>query len=396
MKRLAIIGVGCTPVGRFQSPPDAPEQLLDHEIMAGVIRAAVADAGIDKKDVGAMIFALERDYLRQRYFCTYMANYLRLPVDGMVMEVVGNGMTSGMAFDAACNEVALGRCKVALAAGMNMETAIPTAHHLDLTIRHTGDVDFQTPFGITPISWYAFDAARYLHEFKVERRTLASVAVKNRLHASLNPIAQYRTPVTIDDVLAQKMIVEPLGLFEVPPRSDGAACIVIADAEYAATLGKPYVLIRGRGFHHEGVHQLSEIPNDMIAFNAAIKAGRQAYDNAGVGPGDLDLAEIYAPCTITEVLAAEALGLAKRGQGAAATAAGEMQLGGRLPISTSGGCLSRGHPPFATGLYGFVELFDQLTHRTGQRQVPEAELALSISELGNYNAALVHILEAAG
>lgn len=396
MKRLAIIGVGCTPVGRFQSPPEAPEQSLDHEILAGVIRDAVANAGIEKKDVGAMIFALERDYLRQRYFCTYMANYLRLPVDGMVMEVVGNGMTSGMAFDAACNEVALGRAKVALAAGMNMETAIPTARHLDMMIRHTGDVDFQTPFGITPISWYAFDAARYLHEFKVERRTLASVAVKNRRHASLNPIAQYRTPITIDDVLAQKMIVEPLGLFEVPPRSDGAACIVVADAEYAATLGKPYVLIRGRGFHHEGVHQLSEIPNDMIAFNAAIKAGVQAYENAGVGPGDLDLAEIYAPCTVTEVLAAEALGLVKRGQGAAATQAGEMQLGGRLPVSTSGGCLSRGHPPFATGLYGFVELFEQLTHRAGNRQVADAELALSISELGNYNAALVHILEAAG
>lgn len=395
MKRLAIIGVGCTPVGRFQSPPEAPEQSLDHEILAGVIRAAVADAGIEKKDVGAMIFALERDYLRQRYFCTYMANYLRLPVDGMVMEVVGNGMTSGMAFDAACNEVALGRAKVALAAGMNMETAIPTARHLDLTIRHTGDVDFQTPFGITPISWYAFDAARYLHEFNVERRTLASVAVKNRRHASLNPIAQYRTPITIDEVMAQKMIVEPLGLLEVPPRSDGAACIVIADAEYAATLGKPYVLIRGRGFHHEGVHQLSEIPNDMIAFNAATKAGGQAYQNAGIGPADLDLAEIYAPCTITEVLAAEALGLAKRGQGAAATAAGEMQLGGRLPVSTSGGCLSRGHPPFATGLYGFIELFEQLTHRAGDRQVAGAELALSISELGNYNAALVHILEAA-
>lgn len=396
MKRLAIIGVGCTPVGRFQSAPGAPEQIQDHEIMAGVIRAAVADAGIGKDDVGALIFALERDYIRQRYFCTYMANYLRLPVDGMVMEVVGNGMTAGMAFDAACNEVALGRCTVALAAGMNMETAIPTARHLDLTIRHTGDVDFQTPFGLTPISWYALDAARYMHEFAVERRTLASVAVKNRTHASLNPIAQYREPITVEDVLAQRMIVEPLGLFEVPPRSDGAACIVVADAEFAASLGRPHVLIRGRGFHHEGAHQLSEIPNDMIAFDAAIRAGRQAFADAGVTPADLDLAEIYAPCTITEVLAAEALALAPRGRGAAATAAGEMSLGGRLPISTSGGCLSRGHPPFATGLYGFVELFEQLTHRAGPRQVKGARLALIASELGNYNAALIHILEAAG
>jgi acetyl-CoA C-acetyltransferase len=395
MRPLAIIGTGCTPVGRFQSRPDAPEQSLDHEIMAGVIRQAVADAGVEKSDIGAMIFALERDYLRQRYFCTFMANYLRLPMDGMVMEVVGNGMTAGMAFDMACNEVALGRCTVALAAGMNMETAIPTPRHLDLTIRHTGDVDFQTVFGMTPISWYAFDAARYQHEFKVERRTLASVAVKNRAHAGLNPIAQYRSAITVEDVLAQKMVVEPLGLYEVPPRSDGAACIVIADAEFAASLGKPYVLIRGRGFHHEGVHQMSELPNDMIAFNAATKAGQQAFREAGVAADDLDLAEIYSPCTITEVLAAEALGLVGRGQGAAAAAAGELQLGGRLPVNTSGGCLSRGHPPFATGLYGFVELFDQLTGRAGLRQVKDAELALSANELGNYNAALIHILQAA-
>lgn len=395
MRRVAIIGVGCTPVGRFQTRPDAPEQVLDHEIMAGVIRQAVADAGIDKKDIGAMIFALERDYMRQRYFCTYMANHLRLAVDGMVMEVVGNGMTAGMSFDTACNEVALGRARVALAAGINLESAIPTAEHLDLTIRLTGDVDFQTIFGMTPISWYAFDAARYLHEFKVERRTLASVAVKNRGHAALNPIAQYRSPITVEDVLAQKMVVEPLGLYEVPPRSDGAACVVLADAEYAASLGRPYVLVRGRGFHHEGVHQVSEIPNDMIGFNAAVRAGRQAYADAGIAADDLDLAEIYAPCTITEVLAAEALGLAPRGKGAAASAAGELQLGGRMPVNTSGGCLSRGHPPFATGLYGFVELFDQLTGRAGPRQVAGAELALSASELGNYNAALVHILQRA-
>jgi acetyl-CoA C-acetyltransferase len=160
-------------------------------------------------------------------------------------------------------------------------------------------------------------------------------------------------------------------------------------------LGKPYVLIRGRGFHHEGVHQMSELPNDMIAFNAAIKAGQQAFREAGVAASDLDLAEIYSPCTITEVLAAEALGLVRRGQGAHAAAAGELQLGGRLPVNTSGGCLSRGHPPFATGLYGFVELFDQLTGRAGLRQVKDAELALSASELGNYNAALIHILQAA-
>ena len=100
-------------------------------------------------------------------------------------------------------------------------------------MRATGDVDFHAPFGFTPISWYAMDAARYIHEFNSSREELASVSVKNRRHASLNPIAQFRKPITLDEVLAQKPIVEPLGLYEVPPRGDGAACIVLVDEEIA-------------------------------------------------------------------------------------------------------------------------------------------------------------------
>lgn len=395
-REVALIGVGCTPVGRFQSRSDAPDQVLAQEMTADVVLRTVHDAGIGKEDVGGLVFALEREYEKQGYFCTFMANYLKLPAHGMVMEVVGNGMTSGMAFDQACNEVMLGRTRVALAIGVNLETAVPSAEHMEMSIRLTGDVDFQTPFGFTPISWYALDASRYMHEHGVDRRTLAAVAVKDRAHAALNPIAQYRAPITVDDVLAQPMIVEPLGLYEVSPRSDGVACIAVADLEFARSLGRPYVRVRGRGFYHEGAHQISEIPNDMIAYAAAGRAARQAYEHAGIEAGDLDLAEIYAPCTITQVLASEAAGLVGRGRGAAAAASGETALGGRIPVCTSGGCLSRGHPPFATGLYGLVELFDQLTYRAGARQVRDAQLGLSMSELGNYNAALVHILEGAG
>ena len=206
-------------------------------------------------------------------------------------------------------------------------------------------------------------------------------------------LAQFRKPITLDEVLAQRPIVEPLGLFEVPPRSDGAACIVITTEEHARELGVPYVLVRSRAFYHEGAHQISDTPGDMIAFNAAATASAAAYRDAGIGPADVDLAELYAPCTIVEVLASEAAGLVPRGQGARAAAAGETSLGGRIPIATSGGMTSRGHPSYATPLYNVLELADQLRGRSGSRQVKGAELALLMNELGNYNAALVHVLE---
>jgi len=341
-----------------------------------------------------MIFTLPRPYTQQKYFGTFMANYMRLPCDGLVMEVMGNGMTPALTFQVAVDQVRLGRTKVALALGVNFETGTPAPEHMMSSMRATGDVDFHVPFGFTPISWYAMDAVRYMYEHGATREELAMVAVKNRRHAIDNPVAQFRKPMTLDDVLAQRPIVEPLGLFEVPGRGDGAVCLVVAQEDVAKSTGRPYVNIRGEGFYHEGAHQISEVPNDMIAFEAAQRAGAKAFADAGVSAAAMDLAELYAPCTIVEVLVAEALGLCPVGQGARQAASGETALGGRIPICTSGGLLSRGHPAYVTALYSYFELLEQLRGRGGARQVQNAELALACTELGNYNAAMVHVLEA--
>ena len=392
--RVSILGGAALPVGKLQGLSDAGTQHLEHEVLAKLVVEALADAGLEKEDVGSMIFTLPRPYTQQKYFATFMANYMRLPCDGLVMEVMGNGMTPALTFQVAVDQVRLGRTKVALALGINFETGTPSHEHMMSSMRATGDVDFHVPFGYTPISWYAMDAVRYIHEHNSSREDLAMVAVKNRRHAMFNPIAQYRKPMTLEDVLSQRPIVEPLGLFEVPGRGDGAVCLVVAEEDVAKSTGRPYVNIRGEGFFHEGAHQISEIPNDMISFQAAQRAGQKAFADAGISASDLDLAEVYAPCTIVEVLVAEALGLCPRGQGAKQAANGETALGGRIPICTSGGLLSRGHPAYVTALYSYFELLEQLRGRGGKRQVDQAELALACTELGNYNAAMVHILEA--
>lgn len=391
---VTILGTAAMPVGKWQTAPGAVPQVLEHEVLAKLVVEAVADAGVDKSDIGAMIFALPRPYTQQKYFATFMANYLRLPCDGIVAEIMGNGMTAALAFQAAVDQIRLGKTKVALALGVNFETGTSAAEHMMSSMRATGDVDFHVPFGFTPISWYAMDASRYIHEFKSSREELATVSVKNRKHAALNPLAQFRKPITLEQVLAQAPIVEPLGLFEVPGRGDGAVCIVLASEDVAKASGRPYARLRGQSFFHEGAHQISEVPNDMIALIAAQTAGARALAEAGVTPADIDLAELYAPCTIVEVLVSEALGLVPRGQGAKQCAEGQTSLGGRIPICTSGGLMSRGHPAYVTPLYSFVEIADQLRGRAGERQVQNARLGLTSAELGNYNAAIVHVLEA--
>jgi acetyl-CoA acetyltransferase len=393
-RTVAILGYAAVPAGKWQTKPEDEFQTVEHEILARLVIDAVADAGVDKSDIDAIAMSLPRPYTQQKYFATFMANYLKLPLGAGIAEVLGNGMTGALTFESAANEILLGRAKVSLAMGVNFESAVGAHEHMMSSMRAVGDVDFQSPFGITPIAWYAMDANRYIYEHGSSREQIATVAVKNRRHASMNPLAQFRKPITLDEVLAQRPIVEPLGLYEVPPRSDGAAVLVLADEAYAQALGRPYVRVRGRGFYHEGAHQISEIPNDMIRLEAAEIAGRKAYEDAGIGVADLDFAELYAPCTIVEVLVGEALGLTPRGQGAAWASEGRTALGGDIPISTSGALTSRGHPAYMTPLYSFVEAVDQLRGTAGERQVENAELALTSAELGNYNAAIVHVLEA--
>ena len=366
----------------------------EHELLIKALKEALEDAHVTKDDVGGLVFSNPRPYTKQRYFATFMAGHLRIKSTATVMEVVGDGMTGGLALNAAINEILLGNCQVCVALGVSIETGVPSREHMDVTMRAVGDVDFQAPFGFTPISWYAMDAVRYMHEHGASREQLASVAVKDRRHASLNPIAQYRDGLTLEQVLEAKPVVEPLGLFEVPPRSDGAAAVVLASEDAARNLsGRFGVKVKGRGFYHEGAHQISDKPNSMIRLEAARRASRLAYEDAGVFAKDIDFAEIYAPCTIVEVLASEAFGLCPEGRGALWAEEGETTLGGTIPICTSGGLLSRGHPPMVTPLYNVVEAVQQLRGEAGARQVEGARLGLTSSELGNYNAALIHIFE---
>lgn len=384
MKSIAsVVGISALPIGNYKDT-------LEHEMLLKVLIGALKDAGLDKKDVDALVFSTPRPYCEQRYFGTFMAGYLEMPMDDILLEVLGNGMTGGLAFDIALERVTSGKAKVAVALGVNREMHIQTQKHMELSMRATGDVDFHVPFGVTPIAWYAMNATRYMHDYGLTREQLASIPVKNRKHASLNPIAQMKKPITVQDVLDARPIVKPLGLLDVPPRSDAAVAIVIASEDVAKSM-KRRIGVVGRGFYHEGVHQVSSRPSDLTYFPSAEIASKKAYDMAGIKANDLNFVDVYAPCSIVELILSESLGLVPRGKGGEAAEAGETSLGGRIPISTSGGLTSRGHPPMITPLYNIYEAIEQLRHEAGERQVKNATVGATTAELGDYNATMMHI-----
>jgi acetyl-CoA acetyltransferase len=234
---------------------------------------------------------------------------------------------------------------------------------------------------------YADLARRYMGEAGATERDFAAVAVKAHRHGALNPRAQYRELVTEDEVLESRMISPPLTLLMCSPIGDGAAALVVARDRHHGD-GAP-VRIRASVLTSGAVDMLSE-PSPVA------RAAATAYEKAGLGPTDLDVVELHDASAPAELIAYEELGLCAAGDGPALLASGATALGGTLPVNTSGGLLSKGHPVGATGCAQLVELVDQLRGRAGTRQVEGARIGLAENAGGFLNpdpaAAAVTIL----
>ena len=238
---------------------------------------------------------------------------------------------------------------------------------------------------------YAAMTRMYLQNSGGTPADLAQISVKNHRHASLNPKAQYRDVVTVDDVLASRMVSDPLTVLMCSPIADGAAALVLASADAVAKLGVPGVKVRASVLASGRDRNLDEP-------SVAERAARRAYEVAGIGPDDLDVVEVHDAAATAELLLYEELGLCAPGEGPKFLATGATELGGRVPVNPSGGLLSRGHPIGATGCGQLVELVDQLRGRCGERQVAGARLALAENGGGfigaDAAATVITILEA--
>jgi acetyl-CoA C-acetyltransferase len=243
------------------------------------------------------------------------------------------------------------------------------------------DREWEAALGLTAPPCFALAAQRHMAEYGTTEEQLALVGVKNHTHATRNPNAHFGKGATLDQVLRSRMIASPLRLFMCSPITDGAAAVILAGEERARALTDRPVWVRGSGQALDGF-QLTALHEDYAHWPAMRRAADAAYTAAGVGPRDVDVAEVHDCFSIAELIAYEELGFCKKGEAGPFVAAGRSDYGGDVVVNPRGGLIGCGHPLGATGVAQAAEIFAQLRGEAGARQVPGATIGLTHNNSG--------------
>lgn len=342
------------------------------QIQARAAKAALADAGLTLSDVdGLLVSGTWGIPGPGQMMALTVGEYL-----GLKPKLLDGSNIGGSSFNAFVSHAALavrqGYCEVALVlygstqrseSSRNLAGRPPTLN-----------MQYDTPFGLpTPVGSYAMAAMRHMHQYGTTSEHLAEIAVATRKWAQLNPAATMRGDMSIDDVLNSTMICDPLHLFDCCLVTDGGGAVVVTTAERAKDLKRKPVIVRGYGesMSHANIGSMP----DLTVTPAAL-SGKTAMEMAGVKHDEIDVVEIYDSFTITVLLSLESLGFCKPGEGGAFVSGQRTAPGGDFPMNTNGGGLSYAHP----GMYGIFTLIEaarQLWGECGERQIPDAKIALA-------------------
>jgi acetyl-CoA C-acetyltransferase len=356
--RVAVAGV-------YEHPTRFAPDKTAYQIHAESARGALADAGLEIGDVDGFFTSGVGPI-----GILSLAQHLNLRPSHVDSQAIGGSSFVSHCLHAAAT-IAGGLCDVALVTYGS--TAASERFAIGTGGGGLGDPPdhFEVPFGPTIVGSYALVAQRHMHEYGTTSEQLAEIAVTMRRHAAMNPQAKYRDPITVEDVLASRVISSPLHLLDCCIISDGGGAVVLTSLERARDLAKPPVVVLGgaEAVQHQGIGR-----RDLLEI-AAAQSGPLALARAGVIHADVDCCMIYDSYTITVLATLEALGFCKPGEGGAFCANGRIGLGGALPINTDGGGLSSNHPGMR-GMFLVIEATKQLRGERGAAQVPDAEIAL--------------------
>lgn len=385
-----IAGVGMTQFGRHieRSLQSLAQEALD---------VALSDAGAAIKDINQAYYAgVTQSPLQGQIAIPGQVVFSKIGLTGLPVYNVENACASGTsAFQLAVQALRAGSCDVALALGaekMNVEDKTRALAVFEggwdvLTADENADrlialgAGVEVPPGSESsrpysrfMAIYAAMCRHWMKSFGTTQRQIAAVASKNHMHSMHNPLAQYRVPFTIEEVLAAAPITYPLTMPMCSPLSDGAAAVIVCTEAGLKKLG----LDRRRAIRVAATAIATATPRAADEFDKAVcrRAANAAYEQAGLGPEDVSVAEVHDASAMGEIMAVEYLGLTPMGGGGAAAEAGELSIGGRIPVNTSGGLECKGHPIGATGLGQIHELVTQLRGEAGARQVANAKVAV--------------------
>jgi acetyl-CoA acetyltransferase len=360
--RIAIVGIAESDSGRVPN-------MTELQLHAQAIQRALEDSGLRKKDIDGVCCSSDTMSMPTVTLCEYMQVF---------PHYTDSTSIGGASFEAHLNHavaaIRTGKCEVALISYASNELSsrgrtIGSANQPG-TIPET---TYEVPYGNTLVGAYALAARRHMHQYGTTSEQLAEIAVVTRRHAGLNPLAMYRKPITVQDVLDSRMIADPLHLLDCCVVSDGGGAVLVTTEERARDLRQPsvFVLASSESHTHDNISQMPD-----LTVTAAAVTGPRAFAEAGVKPGEIDMAMIYDSFTITVLLLLEDLGFCKKGEGGAFVQDGRIALGGQLPINTDGGGLSANHPGMR-GIFLIIEAARQLRGQCGPRQVKDAKLAVA-------------------
>jgi len=363
--KIVVAGIGETEQGKI--PNKSSFQFLSE-----ASKLAIEDAGLKKTDVDGLVTAfslVEHTFMH----CTTFADYFGLNPKFFSSIAIGGSTAVWMVAEAAM-AIASGQAETVLCVrGDNTLSGISSSGMMAL-IREMCHAEFEYPYGLTTPGGYALAAQRYMHEYGATSEQLASVAVTMRKHAAMKDNAMNKDPLSIDDVLNSRIIAEPLHKYDCSIISDGGAAFIVTTEEKAKELGieKPlaYLWGMGQGYSHQYMTTLQDL-NQI--YSAIERSGKRAFDTAGIGPKDVNLAYLYDCFTITVLLELEGLGFVEKGEAGPYALEGRMEIGKDIPVNTHGGLLSQAH---LGAMHHVIEATRQLRGEAGPRQVDNAEVAL--------------------
>lgn len=380
MRDVAIVGAGMTRFGELWD-----QGLRDMFVEAA--SGALSDAGADRLDslyVGCMSGG---QFVGQEHLGPLMADHLGMT--GVAAVHVESACASGgVALRQAFLEVGSGMSDLVLAAGVEK---MNDGADVTNVLATAADQELEVYYGVTFPGLYAMIARAHMQRHGTTEEDLAWVAVKNHRHGAMNEKAQFRREVTPEQVMASSLVSEPLRLLHCSPVTDGAAAVLLCPLEMAREFTDRPVKIVASGLA-SGSMALAD-RDDPAFLDAVQKSGQRAFQMADIGPRDVDVAEVHDCFTIAEICCIEALGFVEEGKGGPAARDGLTAIGGQIPVNTSGGLKSKGHPVGATGIAQTIEIFRQLQGKAGQRQVENARVGLAQNMGGSGASSVVHIFE---
>ena len=392
MNDIFIAGVGMTKFGRLL-------ESSVYDMVGEAVGLALADAGCDKADIGTAVYStMTNGFLQGQTAIPGPIAMRRLGIEGIPVFSVENACASGTsALNLAAMALQSGSCDIALAVGAEKMNVADKAKMFAVfdggwdvsTVDANKETLLAMGAGVTPppgtmserpysvfMDVYAAICRNHMQRYGTTQRQIAAVAAKNHAHSVHNPLAQFQKAFSIDEVLASPPIAYPLTTLMCSPISDGAAAVVLCNAaglkRLAATGGDARRAVRVlASVIQTGTSRGLDEPEKIVAHLAA----KKAYEQAGVSPSDVSVAEVHDASAIGEILNAESLMLVPFGEGGPSAERGDFTVGGRMPVNPSGGLESKGHPIGATGLGQLHELVTQLRGEAGQRQVVGARIA---------------------